>query len=498
MSPVPLPTTSPATKSIALTTAVELAQVRASAAATTFVNCHLVAPPCNVAERKPIDVVVVLDKSGSMSGSKLHLCKQTVTFLSQQLQEADRVALVTYGSDVTTDLRLTKMTTEGKALLVDTVNAVHTDGMTNMSGGLMAGIDQLTYVENGDPPNPVRSILVLTDGQANQGVTTPDGLATLLQSMLPPTTSLHTFGYGSDHDAALLGQLADIGHGSYYFITNVDRVMLAFADCLGGLLSVVAQNIKLECVAAPGVLLAAVKTKRPITTMVDQVHVEVDIGDLYADETRDVLLQVQLTPVATAVDAAALVTFRLRYVNILESCAASASATATIDRPLVVSTNVVNEDVLLQKQRVVVTDALEEALAAAARGAFENAKDVLRRVETTLRTEATAIVSDAGQQKAAALVKSVADCAKGMASEREFAARGHGHMVQQVQYHGHQRWNHVLEEEEEECDLGGGDMFGGGGRNAMQVRMLQSALNAVGTSSTIDATSANMFDDCDY
>ncbi|KAF0688573.1 Aste57867_19818 [Aphanomyces stellatus] len=469
MSPVPpppAPVAAPPSNAavrkttIDLTSTAERAQVAAADATSLFVNCHLVAPPCDDAERKPIDVVVVLDRSGSMAGEKLTLCKKTLDFLAQQLGPQDRVALITYDTHVRTDVKLTKMSAHGKVLLANKVAAVTAGSMTNLSGGLLAGIEEIQTPRraDNDEPNPVQSVLLLTDGQANEGITTADGLAKMLAGVLAPTVSLHTFGYGSDHDATLLGRLADLGRGSYYFVQNVDRVALAFADCLGGLLSVVAQNIKVEVVAAPGVTIAAVKTKRPVAVVTDHVHMEVEMGDLFADETRDLLVHVTLQPRATpttnALDTVELVEFRVRYANVLTSSLDKAASTVSIQRPVTVTDHALDEWVMLQKQRVEAAEAIETAQEHAARGDYMQSREVLQRRVASMQSHAAAMSSE-GQTKLSYMLNDLAECQSNVANADIYRMRGAGRMQQKMQTTWMQRANDIeineSELDDEEC-----------------------------------------------
>ncbi|CAK4182063.1 unnamed protein product [Aphanomyces euteiches] len=460
MSPVPPPAPAPApapaasnaiNKTIRISSAAERFEIAAAEACSTFVNCNLVAPSVEEDERKPIDLIVVLDRSGSMAGAKLALCKKTMEFLAQQLTAQDRVALVSYDTHVTTDLALTKMTAEGKAFLSQRVQAIQAGSMTNLSGGLLAGVDavqQPNRADNGEP-NPVKSVLLLTDGQANEGITSPAGLASMLQGVLDPQVSVHTFGYGSDHDATLLGQLADIGRGSYYFVQNVDGVALAFANCLGGLLSVVAQNIKLECIASPGVLIQSVKTKRPVTTVTNQVHYEVDMGDMFADESRDLLVEVQLTP-QNPQESMNVVEFRLRYANVVGSSMDKASSTATISRPAIVKNEALNEQVVLQKQRVLAAEAIEAAQAQATRGNLAEGRNLIAAVKEKLETEMAKMPTTSAYM--APLLNDLVDCTTSMATESAYRNHGHGHMQQRMQKVWMQRSNNIEVNDEEELD----------------------------------------------
>ncbi|CAK4076955.1 unnamed protein product [Aphanomyces euteiches] len=440
--------TNPISRAIHLSTAVEHSEIAAGEIRTTFVDCHLIAPSVDDDQRKPIDVVVVLDRSRSMGRSKLGLCKKTIEFLATQLTAQDRMGIVTYHSLVETTFALTRMTADGKDFLSQRLDAIVTDAGTNLSSGLFAGIAAVQDPNRPDNKehNPVKSVLLLTDGEANKGVTDPTEFSYLLQKWLGPQESVHTFGYGSDHDATLLGQLADIGRGSYYFVQNVDGVALAFANCLGGLLSVVAQNIKLECIASPGVLIQSVKTKRPVTTVTNQVHYEVDMGDMFADESRDLLVEVQLTP-QNPQESMNVVEFRLRYANVVGSSMDKASSTATISRPAIVKNDAVNEHVVVQKQRVLVAEAIEAAKALASRQDFEQGRKMLLAVKERLEADMDKTPTIAALL--ASLVNDLDRSVASMSSAAEYRSVGHGRMEQTMQQLWTQRVNNVDFEEKE-------------------------------------------------
>lgn len=93
--------------------------------------------------RLPLDLVVVLDVSGSMSGSKLKLCKETCKLLSQQLVSKDRMGMVTFGSDASVRQNLTTMDSAGKEATRIMIDQINVGGMTNLSGGLFKGIQTL-------------------------------------------------------------------------------------------------------------------------------------------------------------------------------------------------------------------------------------------------------------------------------------------------------------------------------------------------------------------
>jgi hypothetical protein len=503
-------------KSITITSVSEYKQYAACASSSTFVNCHIVAPSCDETERKPIDLVVVLDRSGSMEGEKLDLCKKTMDFFARELSVHDRVALVSYDSYVTMDLRLTKMSPEGKAKLANSVHAICAGFCTNLSGGLLAGIEeiqQLTRPYDEGPPNPVQSVLILTDGLANEGITTCEGLINMVENILHPHVSVFTFGYGSDHNADLLRQIADLGRGSYYFVQNVDGVSLAFADCLGGLLSVVAQNIKVEVIAVPAPSSAcssssssssimSIKSKRPMTIISPSAHVEIDLGDMYADEVRDILVQVRLTSMTHDADTAdvPIIEFRVRYDNLLTSSFDHQSSAVSVQRPVVVAMDQpVDASIVQQKHRIVTAEAMAVAQEKAKKGLLSEARDVLASVTAQLRKEIASFNNDddnddhevqSGGVCASAMyyVADLEACMNDMQTDALWRTCGHGRMAQKLQSHMAKRSNDVEVQEDKlypSADFSTVSSHGGY-RNISKANMMKKAFVEMQSSSYPD------------
>ena len=111
------------------------------------------------------------------------------------------------------------------------------------------------------PTKPVesdalRSVFLFTDGIANVGLQ-DQALVEATQKLLDasPNVRVFTFGFGSDHSERLLSELANAGNGAYYYVEHEDQIAPAFADALGGLLSVAAQNVTLRFEASDGVVI---------------------------------------------------------------------------------------------------------------------------------------------------------------------------------------------------------------------------------------------------
>lgn len=97
------------------------------------------------------------------------------------------------------------------------------------------------------------AVFLFTDGQANEGITNAVTLANAIQSNLAnfgPAVKIHTFGFGEDHDPGFLGKISEASGGDYYYVKSEEDIPAAFADALGGMLSVSAQNVELTITAA--------------------------------------------------------------------------------------------------------------------------------------------------------------------------------------------------------------------------------------------------------
>ena len=137
--------------------------------------------------------------------------------------------------------------------------------------------------------------MLLTDGHANRGVSEPDGIVELLKGVLggenSDNISVNTFGYGADHQADLLRRISEASDtpGSYYFVEEKDDVSSAFGDCLGGLLSVVAQNIRLTIEGCDGTTVEVAHDKGVRQSATKWT---VDLGDIFAEEVKDIVIPV--------------------------------------------------------------------------------------------------------------------------------------------------------------------------------------------------------------
>ncbi|HYC30661.1 MAG TPA: VWA domain-containing protein [Gemmatimonadales bacterium] len=220
------------------------ADVRLSTRFLTAQNAHQVGllvtltgevPTC----RAPINVALVLDRSGSMSGMPLEAAKEAAARFASFLSPADRVAVVTFDDDVET---VFGPAAGGDPAVLDAIARVYPGGSTNLSGGWLQG---RKLVHEGRVEGTNRVVL-LTDGQANVGITDPAKLAGLARGGEQKAVSTTCIGFGAHFNEDLLQALAQAGGGNWWYVESEDQMAGIFAGEIEGLVALAAQNVELE------------------------------------------------------------------------------------------------------------------------------------------------------------------------------------------------------------------------------------------------------------
>lgn len=192
-------------------------------------------------DRAPLDIAFALDRSGSMSGRPIELVKEAVTAATHHLTDADRVALVIFDSEVDILHDLRPATSQQKSRLKRVLSEVYARGSTNLSGGWLRACHQLG---TNPPPTTGRSHLqrsiLLTDGQANTGITDPDQLATHASEIHRRGIGTTTIGVGRHFDEMLLSRMAEAGGGTFQYISDPEELRNFFEREIGDLLDIVA------------------------------------------------------------------------------------------------------------------------------------------------------------------------------------------------------------------------------------------------------------------
>lgn len=240
--------------------------------------------------RKPLALAAVIDCSGSMAGEKIEMAKKTLIKLIENLSSEDSLGCAGFSTNVFQIFPVQKMTPEAKEKAKAEVERLRSMDSTNLAGGMLEGFGYLKEVA---ASYDVVRVLLMTDGLPNVGVSDHEGLVDMVKKR-PDRVTLSTFGYGQDHNPELLMSMAKAGKGNFHFIKTVDECPAVFGRELGGLLTCVAQNIKVKVKAKTDVKILEVLSDFDVDGKDDKSVATVSVDDVYSEERRRILLKVEL------------------------------------------------------------------------------------------------------------------------------------------------------------------------------------------------------------
>jgi Ca-activated chloride channel family protein len=235
--------------------------------------------------RPPLSLAIVIDRSGSMHGPPIENAKAAALSVLRQLAARDAFSVVTYSSSSETVLPMQRATDANKAAARAAIEAIDDDGGTCISCGLDTGAGEVAHtpIDGG-----LRRILLISDGQANEGLYDRDELAQLAAGKAAHGVSISTVGVGLDFDESTMRRLAEVGRGNYYFVEDTVALSAMFSKELGHLGQTVASEVRLVATPGSGVHIEEAYGY-PISRTGDSVIVPV--ADLRAGETRKVVFR---------------------------------------------------------------------------------------------------------------------------------------------------------------------------------------------------------------
>ncbi len=251
---------------------------------------EVTAPDVQGVERPAIDVVAVIDRSGSMSGGPLEAVKDAVKQLLRFAGPSDRIAVVVFDDEVETILDLKRH--DDVEAAARAVARVQTGGMTNLSGGWLKALQILTQSGR---PDALRRIIVLTDGHANVGLDSIDAFAPHVSVARASGITTSCIGFADGYDEKFLAAVADAGSGNDYWCAGADQAVRVFTEEFAGLASVASQNLEVSIVGSASVRKVKVRHDFP-TDRVDDRTTRVTMGDVYGGETRRLLVTLKTHP----------------------------------------------------------------------------------------------------------------------------------------------------------------------------------------------------------
>ncbi|MGJ3240948.1 MAG: FHA domain-containing protein [Anaerolineae bacterium] len=326
----------------------------------------------NDALRRPLNISLVIDRSGSMAGDKIDYTRQAAQFLVQHLGPQDTFSIVLYNDQVETLLAPERVS--NKDAIAQLIERIRVRGTTNLSGGWLEGC---MHVANHIATTTLNRVILMSDGLANRGVTDQNMLITMAKKKYNEGIATTTMGLGKEFNEDLMMEMAHAGGGAFYFIESPEVAPEIFNEELTGLLSVIGQNLMITLVTDGDV--TALRQLNAYPVEVNGRQTSFRLGDIFAHEVKTLVLELAI-PALETIGEAQIATLRFDY----DEITGDSTQHHTLEYPVKVNVRA-DADQALPNQSVAqsvlllqAANARRDAVQAADRGDYKGASSVLR------------------------------------------------------------------------------------------------------------------------
>ena len=257
-------------------------------------------------DRPPANVALVIDKSGSMAGDRIARAKQAATMAVNSMGANDLISIIAFDNTVEVVIPATKVT--DKPQIARAIQGIHASGGTGLFAGVSKGAAEVRKFLD---KNRVNRVILLSDGQANIGPSSPAELGQLGAALGRQGISVTTIGLGTDYNEDLMTQLSGFSDGNHSFVENARDLERIFQREFGDVASVVAQEVELTIRLKHGI--------RPVRILGREGEISTDtvrlrMNQLYSQQEKYVLVEVEI-PAGRAGERLDLASMDIRYTN---------------------------------------------------------------------------------------------------------------------------------------------------------------------------------------
>jgi Ca-activated chloride channel homolog len=210
-----------------------------------YLKVSLLGQPAERAAHRPaVNLCLAIDRSGSMAGEKLDQARQGAISALHRLSREDTVSVVAY--DDTVDVLVPASSAAERGAIDQGIRALTPGGGTALYAGVAKCAEELRH---GLDPDRVNRIILLSDGQANVGPSSPAALGALGAELMADGISVSTIGLGLDYNEDLMTELALRSDGRHTFVRRPDDLTAFLDEELTSVTSVVARNadVRIRC-----------------------------------------------------------------------------------------------------------------------------------------------------------------------------------------------------------------------------------------------------------
>ena len=334
-------------------------------------------PPVRRDLRPPVNIALVIDRSGSMSGDKIVKAREAALEAVRRLSPDDIVALVVYDTTVQT-LVPAQRVGNGRRL-EQAICGIEVGGNTALHGGVSRGAAEVR--RHMEDRRYVNRVILLSDGLANVGPSSPEDLGRLGASLVKEGISVTTIGLGLGFNEDLMTRLAQCSDGNTYFVEHSNDLPRIFAAELGDVLSVIARRVIIQIDFPAGV--------RPLKFIgrdgiIRGQRAELSLNQLYGGQEKFALVEVEV-PATKAGTELEIARARVSYENAISQRDENVTATRSVQ--------------FSKSQTAVIRSANHQVQADYAANALAVAKDeAVALVDSNRRDAAAAVLREKAQE----------------------------------------------------------------------------------------------------
>ena len=239
-------------------------------------------------ERPPLNIAVVIDRSGSMKGDKIKQAREAAKSALDRLGSRDILSVIAYDDDIEVIVPATKVS--DKQAIRNKIDRIQADGSTALFAGVSKGAAELRkFIDK----QRVNRVVLLSDGKANVGPSAPGELGQLGAKLMKEGISVSTIGLGDGYNEDLMDLLAKKSDGNHAYVQEPEDLAQIFKLEFGDALSVVAQEVSVQITCAKGI--------RPIRLLgregdIKGQKVTVLINQILSAQEKYVVLEVEVPP----------------------------------------------------------------------------------------------------------------------------------------------------------------------------------------------------------
>jgi len=272
-------------------TRLEVPAVKAETSNQLGMLVEISAPTLNTyqIQRRSHGVVFVVDRSGSMGGGRLDLVKNTIGELIGRLSPEDHVSIVSFDTEVEIHQPMALVSNINPQALRRNLSTLDPRGGTNIELGFKAGIEETKKL----PGGVEATLILLSDGQANEGAYSPEQLGRLAAQSTEHLVKTSTLGIGTGYNEQIMAHMASAGQGNHFAAVELADAVAGLQDEIDGLLQRALELISCEItIDVPGVTITPLGFVRG--TEVVNNGIKVQLGELASGESRGYAFMIDL------------------------------------------------------------------------------------------------------------------------------------------------------------------------------------------------------------